>query len=120
MVITSVYKKHILQCILRVKQLIRNLMKSEYIIFLSQDINPRTGTRLDCPRPNKWKVEDGGDYHCTSSLDPNQMSPRFISRQKNNRVDTSPGNIIIINQFTIIQCHVFSLLNTKAFNKIIH
>ncbi|XP_075223407.1 neuronal acetylcholine receptor subunit alpha-7-like [Lycorma delicatula] len=56
------------------------------------DINPRTGTRLDCPRPNKWKVEDGGDYHCTSSLDPNQMSPRFISRQKNNRVDTSPDS----------------------------
>nr|AWX65633.1 nicotinic acetylcholine receptor alpha 5 subunit [Laodelphax striatellus] len=55
------------------------------------DINPKTGTRLDCPRPNKWKVEDG-DYNCAGSLDPNQMSPRFMARQKNNRVDTSPDS----------------------------
>lgn len=56
---------------------------------LQQDINPRTGTRLDCPRPpdNKWTTESEVDY-----LDPQQMSPRFLPRRS--RTDSTPGTVL--------------------------
>jgi hypothetical protein len=57
--------------------------------MLQQDINPRTGTRLDCPRPpdNKWTTESEVDY-----LDPQQMSPRFLPRRS--RRDSTPGIVL--------------------------
>ncbi|XP_063231412.1 neuronal acetylcholine receptor subunit alpha-7-like isoform X2 [Bacillus rossius redtenbacheri] len=49
-----------------------------------QDVNPRTGTRLDCQRPpDKWGSED------TEHLDPQQMSPRFPPRRSH--PETGPG-----------------------------
>jgi hypothetical protein len=56
---------------------------------LWQDVNTRTGTRLDCPRPpdNKWANDVEVDY-----LDPQQMSPRFLPRR--NRTDSTPGTVI--------------------------
>nr|CAD7203389.1 unnamed protein product [Timema douglasi] len=59
--------------------------RDKHTATVHHDINPRTGTRLDCPRPpDKWATTEDGDY-----LDPQQMSPRFMPRRS--RTDSNPG-----------------------------
>ena len=65
--------------------------------LLWQDVNPRTGTRLDCPRPpdNKWAADVEVDY-----LDPQQMSPRFLPRRS--RTDSTPGTVLRVSIVRLI------------------
>ena len=65
-----------------------------------QDVNPRTGTRLDCPRPpdNKWAADVEVDY-----LDPQQMSPRFLPRRS--RTDSTPGTVLRVSIVRLIFCN---------------
>lgn len=68
--------------------------------LLWQDVNPRTGTRLDCPRPpdNKWATDVEVDY-----LDPQQMSPRFLPRRS--RTDSTPGTVLRVSIIRLIFCN---------------
>lgn len=58
--------------------------------MLQQDMNTRTGTRLDCPRPpdSKWIADSEGDY-----LDPQHMSPRFLPCRS--RTNSTPGTVLL-------------------------
>lgn len=57
-----------------------------------QDVNPRTGTRLDCPRPERWTTTEDSEYQCNNiNLNTSQLSPRFINRHRMSRTETSPG-----------------------------
>ncbi|KAJ8873953.1 hypothetical protein PR048_024793 [Dryococelus australis] len=62
---------------------------------VQQDINPRTGTRLDCqrPPPDKWSTED------TEHLDPQQMSPRFLPRRSHPETNPAPAQDSFEAQF---------------------
>ncbi|XP_054257885.1 neuronal acetylcholine receptor subunit alpha-7-like [Macrosteles quadrilineatus] len=57
------------------------------------DVNPRTGTRLDCPRPERWTTTEESEYQCNNiNLNTSQLSPRFINRHRMSRTETSPDS----------------------------
>ncbi|XP_071451529.1 neuronal acetylcholine receptor subunit alpha-10-like isoform X1 [Hetaerina americana] len=62
------------------------------------DINPRTGTRLDSQRSDKWVTPEdlgviGSATGGTEFLEPQQRSPRFVPRRNLVRADSNPGEV---------------------------
>ncbi|KAL3266839.1 hypothetical protein HHI36_010990 [Cryptolaemus montrouzieri] len=68
-------------------------LKVLIVFHYLQEINPQTGTRLDCPWPwpEKFVQEDG---YCLQQRHHQQRSPRFLPKHRTEEMDAFEAQIL--------------------------